>query len=546
MAADFLRSGHVDGFSRKNLPPRESWPELRVAEAGLSYPERLNVVSELLDSHVAAGRGDRIAIIADDLQWSYAELAAQVNRIANVLTRDLGMVSGNRVLLRAANTPMMVAAYLAVLKAGGVVVATMPMLRAGELVYPIRKAQIALALCDHGLLADLEAARAQAPELARIVTWGDGSAGSLEMLMRKDGYEHFSAADTSNDDVCLIGFTSGTTGEPKGTMHFQRDLLIICDCYGARVLKASPDDRFIGSPPLAFTFGLGGLVLFPMRIGAVMVLPQKAAPADLVDAIERHKATVSFTAPTAYRAMLDKLDGRDISSLRICVSAGETLPKPIFDAWQTRTGIALMDGIGATEMLHIFIAAPREAIRAGSTGIPVPGYEARIVDEAGGEVPDGTPGRLAVRGPIGCRYLADSRQAKYVLDGWNITGDTYLRDADGYFWYQARSDDMIISAGYNIAGPEVEACLLMHPAVVECGVVGAPDPERGQIVKAYVVLREGHRPDPGLVRLLQDHVKAGIAPYKYPRAIEIVAALPKTPTGKLQRFALRQMARGER
>jgi len=545
MAADLLRSGHLDSFPRENLPPRESWPDLRLAEAGLSYPERLNAVTELLDRHVAEGRGQRVAIIADDLQWSYAELAERVNRIANVLTRDLGMMPGNRVLLRAANTPMMVAAYLAVLKAGGVAVATMPMLRAGELAYPIRKAKIALALCDSKLLDDLAAAQNQAPELQRIVTWGDGGPASLDALMRQDGYETFAAADTSRDDVCLIGFTSGTTGEPKGTMHFHQDLLAICDAYGARVLKASPDDRFIGSPPLAFTFGLGGLVLFPMRIGAAMVLPDKTAPADLIDAIERHRASVSFTAPTAYRAMLDKLAGRDISSLRICVSAGEALPKATFEAWQAKTGLPLMDGIGATEMLHIFIAAPREAIRPGATGLAVPGYEARIIDEEGREVPDGTSGRLAVRGPTGCRYLADSRQGNYVRDGWNVTGDTYLRDPDGYFWYQARSDDMIISAGYNIAGPEVEACLLMHAAVAECGVVGAPCPDRGQIVKAYVVLREGHSGDAKLVKALQDHVKATIAPYKYPRAIAFVGTLPKTPTGKLQRFALRQMARGE-
>jgi 2-aminobenzoate-CoA ligase len=542
---DFLRSGHVDGFSRENLPPRESWPDLRVVEAGLAYPERLNVVSELLDRHVAEGRGGRVAIVAPALEWSYADLAERVNRIANVLTRDLGLVAGNRVLLRAANTPMMVAAYLAVLKAGGVVVATMPMLRAGELVYPIRKARIALALCDHRLVADLAAAQSQAPELSRIVSWGDDGAESLDSLMRQPGYQHFDAADTASDDVSLIGFTSGTTGEPKGTMHFQRDVLAICDCYGARVLKADPDDRFVGSPPLAFTFGLGGLVLFPMRIGAAMVLPEKAGPAELIDAIETHKASVVFTAPTAYRAMLDRLEGRDISSLRICVSAGEALPKPTFDAWQARTGLPLMDGIGATEMLHIFIGAPREAIRPGSTGLPVPGYEAKIVDEDGSEVPDGTPGRLAVRGPTGCRYLADARQAKYVLDGWNITGDTYLRDSDGYFWYQARSDDMIISAGYNIAGPEVETCLLTHPAVAECGVVGAPCPERGQIVKAYVVLRDGASGDAALVKALQDHVKAGIAPYKYPRAIAFVEALPKTATGKLQRFALREIARAE-
>jgi 2-aminobenzoate-CoA ligase len=540
-----LRSGHTDSFSRDNLPPAESWPALDLAAAGLAYPERLNVVTELLDRHVAEGRAERTAIISGELRWSYADLAERVNRIANVLVRHLGMVTGNRVLLRAANTPMMVAAYLAVLKAGGVAVATMPMLRAGELAYPIRKAKIALALCDEALVADLEAAREQAPELARIVTWGGDAPDSLDRLMAQPGYEHFDAADTASDDVCLIGFTSGTTGEPKGTMHFQRDLLAICDCYGARVLKADPDDRFIGSPPLAFTFGLGGLVLFPMRIGAAMVLPDKTAPPDLIAAIERDRATVCFTAPTAYRAMLDRLDGRDIASLRICVSAGEALPKPTFDAWLAKTGLPLMDGIGATEMLHIFIAAPRETIRPGATGLAVPGYEAKIIDEDGRDAPDGAPGRLAVRGPTGCRYLADPRQGKYVLDGWNVTGDTYLRDQDGYFWYQARSDDMIISSGYNIAGPEVETCLLTHPAVAECGVVAAPCPERGNIVKAYVVLREGHHGDAALTKALQDHVKAAIAPYKYPRAIAFVSALPKTPTGKLQRFALRRMAQDE-
>lgn len=543
-ATEFARSGHEDSFARDNLPPRESWPDLTLEEAGLAYPERLNCVAELLDRHLAEGRCERMAVIAAGLHWSYAELAETVNRIANVLRRDLGMATGNRVLLRAGNTPMMVAAYLAVIKAGGIAVATMPMLRAGELVYPLRKAQIALALCDHGLTTELETAQAQAPGLARIV--GFGSADSeLERLMAQPGYEVFDAADTARDDVCLIAFTSGTTGEPKGTMHFHQDMLAICDSYGARVLKASPDDRFTGSPPLAFTFGLGGLVLFPMRIGAAMVLPEKAGPADLVEAIERHKVSVVFTAPTAYRAMLDKLEGRDIGSLRICVSAGETLPKPVFEAWQERTGIALMDGIGATEMLHIFIGAPREAIRPGSTGLPVPGYDARIVDADGKEAPDGTPGRLAVRGPTGCRYLADERQARYVQDGWNITGDTYVRDADGYFWYQARSDDMIVSAGYNIAGPEVEAALLTYPDVLECGVVAAPCPERGNIVKAYVVLREGLAGSDALAKALQEHVKAAIAPYKYPRAITFVSALPKTASGKLQRFTLRQMARGE-
>ncbi|PZR90417.1 MAG: 2-aminobenzoate-CoA ligase [Stutzerimonas stutzeri] len=540
--ADLMRSGHVDSFARDNLPPRESWPRLDLAAAGLSYPERLNVVAEFVDRHVAEGRGERDAVIGPSDTWNYRALAETVNRIANVLTRDLGMVPGNRVLLRAANTPMMVATYFAVLKAGGVVVATMPMLRAGELAYPIRKAKIGLALCDATLVDELKAAQRLAPELSTIVTWGDGA---LETLMDKAGYEIFEPADTAQDDVCLIAFTSGTTGEPKGTMHFQRDLLAICDAYGARVLQAAPDDRFIGSPPLAFTFGLGGIVLFPLRIGAACVLPAKVAPPDLAEAIERYRATVCFTAPTAYRAMLGKLGERDLSSLRICVSAGEALPKATFDAWREATGLPLMDGIGATEMLHIFIGAPRDKIRPGSTGLPVPGYEAKIVDEDGKELPDGTPGRLAVRGPTGCRYLADPRQAKYILDGWNVTGDTYLRDGDGYFWYQARSDDMIISAGYNIAGPEVEACLLAHEAVAECGVVGAPCPERGQIVKAYVLLREGFAGDAALAKALQDHVKASIAPYKYPRAIAFVTTLPKTSTGKLQRFALREIARQE-
>ena len=541
---DFLRSGHIDSFARDNLPPPEQWPQIDLQTAGLSYPERLNAVTALVDDHVTQGRGSSLAIIGDHLAWSYKALAERINRIANVLTRDLGMVAGNRVLLRAANTPMMVAAYLAVIKAGGVVVATMPMLRAVELVYPIRKAKVALALCDHRLLAELETAQAQVPDLARIIAFGEAGC-ELEALMAQPSYERFEPVDTASDDVCLIGFTSGTTGEPKGTMHFQRDLLVICDAYGAKVLKASSEDRFIGSAPLAFTFGLGGMVLFPFRIGAAAVLPDKTGPFDLIDAIERHKASVIFTAPTAYRAMLDKLDGRDISSLKICVSAGETLPKPVFDAWLAKTALPLMDGIGATELLHIFIAAPREAIRPGSTGLPVPGYEAKIVDESGADVPDGTPGRLAVRGPIGCRYLADERQGKYVQNGWNVTGDTYIRDPDGYFWYQARSDDMIISSGYNIAGPEVEACLLAHPDVLECGVVGAPCPERGNIVKAYVVLREGVSGNAAMLKALQDHVKAGIAPYKYPRAIEFVTALPKTASGKLQRFTLRSMAQGE-
>jgi 2-aminobenzoate-CoA ligase len=532
-------SGHVDSFARDNLPPRDQWPQFLFGLAELQYPARLNCVTEFLDRWIEAGHGDRPCVISQAETWTYGQLFERVNRIANVLTRDLRLVSGNRVLLRAPNEPMMVAAYLAVLKAGCVVVATMPLLRAKEIGYALNKAQITLALCDHRLGDELEKARALAPTLERVVHWGNGS---LETLMASPGYEHFTACDTADDDVCLIGFTSGTTGVPKGTMHFHRDMLATCDSYGRHVLRPNADDRFIGSPPLAFTFGLGGLVLFPMRVGAATILLEKAAPDDLLPAIARHRATICFTAPTAYRAMLGKLGEHNISCLRKCVSAGEMLPKATFEAWHAATGIKIMDGIGATEMLHIFIASPEEEIRPGATGRPVPGYEARVIDEHGNPQPPGTSGRLAVRGPTGCRYLADERQHQYVQNGWNVTGDTYVMDADGYFWYQARSDDMIISSGYNIAGPEVEAVLLEHPAVAECGVVGAPDEERGQIVKAYIVLRPGEAGDAAMTRTLQDNVKATIAPYKYPRAIEYVSELPRTQTGKLQRFELRRKA----
>jgi 2-aminobenzoate-CoA ligase len=533
-------TAHVDSFARDHLPPRELWPEFIFTRPELQYPPRLNCVVPFLDRWVAEGRGDEPCILSPEVSYTYRELQQLVNRIANVLVGQLGLVTGGRVLLRSANNPMMVATYLAVLKAGGIVVATMPLLRAKELAYPIQKAKVALALCDGKLSDEMEKAKAAAPELKCIVYWGLNEPGSLEQLMA-DASPEFAAVDTASDDICLIAFTSGTTGDPKGTMHFHRDMLAVCDGYARNVLQASSQDRFIGSAPLAFTFGFGG-VLFPMHIGASFVVLEKAGPDDLPPAIEHYKATVCFTAPTSYRAMAGKIGKHDISSLRKCVSAGETLPKGTFDAWLKATGIKLMDGIGATEMLHIFISAIEDDIRPGATGKPVPGYEAKIIDDDGHDVPAGTMGRLAVRGPTGCRYLADERQRKYVQNGWNVTGDTYVMDEDGYFWYQSRSDDMIVSAGYNIAGPDVEAALLTHPAVAECGVVAAPDEARGMIVKAYVVLTSGVSGDAALTTDLQDHVKREIAPYKYPRAIEFVASLPKTETGKLKRFSLRQIA----
>lgn len=549
-------SAYVDTFARNNLPPPQALPEFIFEGPDLQLPARLNVAAELLDRWIEQGQGGRIALIGErdgkPFSWTYAELHERACRIAGVLVERMGMVSGNRVLLRGANTPMFAACWLGVMKAGGIAVGSMPLLRERELKAIIDKAQITHALCDARIAEALEAVRPQCPQLRELLLFnGDEGAGSLEAEMAQQP-PVFASVDTAADDTALIAFTSGTTGEPKGTMHFHRDMLVVGDTYGRYVLRAAAEDRFISTAPIAFTFGLGGIALFPMRIGAASILIEKTTPADLMTAIAQFKATVCFTAPTAYRAMLPLLAEHDLSSVRKCVSAGETLSKATYEAWRDATGIKIMDGIGATEMLHIFIGSPEDSSRPGSTGRPVPGYEARIVDEEGREVPPGTIGRLAVRGPTGCRYLADPRQQRYVQNGWNVTGDAYLMDAYSYFWFQARSDDMIVSAGYNIAGPEVEAALLSHPAVAECGVVGAPDEERGQIVTAYVVLQPGAAKsrlartggEAVLTKELQDHVKATIAPYKYPRRIIFVDELPKTLTGKLQRFALRRLAVG--
>lgn len=502
-----------------------------------AYPRRLNCAAELLDRQVAAGRGHRPVFLFPGGRWTYSELLGRANRIAHVLVDDLGLVPGGRVLLRGRNTPMLAACWFAVLKAGGVVVCTMPLLRTRELVFTAEKAAIALALCEDGLADDCEAAMRSR---GTVVHYGGEGDDSLE-AMAAGKPEQFENVDTAWDDVALIAFTSGTTGEGKGTMHFHRDVLAVCDCFPPHVLGAGPDDLFIGSPPFAFTYGLGGLVLFPMRIGAASVLLPQATPPHLIRAIAEYGATVCFTAPTAYRAMLPMVAEHDVSRLRLCVSAGETLPRSTFEAWEQATGVKIIDGIGATELLHIFISASGEEIRPGSTGRPVPGYEARVVDETGAVAAPGVVGRLAVRGPTGCRYLDDAeRQRAYVQDGWNLTGDSYIVDEDGWFWYQARTDDMIISAGNNISGPEVESVLLEHAAVQECGVVGLPDDERGQAVSAFVVLREGYQPGEALAKELQTHVKNEIAPYKYPRRVTFVASLPRTATGKLQRFRLRE------
>ena len=530
-------TGHLDSFTRDNLPAPQDWPEITATD----YPEWLNAGVELCDRMVERGFGDNVALIGNGRQRTYKELADWSNRIAHALVDTYGVRPGNRVLIRSANNPAMVACWLAATKAGAVVVNTMPMLRAGELAAIVNKAHISHALCDTRLMEEMVTCAKTSVHLKTVVGF-DGTANHDAELDRValSRPVRFQAARTGRDDVALLGFTSGTTGEPKATMHFHRDLLIIADGYAREVLQVTPEDIFVGSPPLAFTFGLGGLAIFPLRFGAAAALLEQASPANMIDLIQAHRATICFTAPTAYRVMLKAMaEGADLGSLRAAVSAGETLPAPVYDDWIARTGKPMLDGIGATEMLHIFITNRIDDHQPGCTGRPVTGYLARIVGDDMAELPRGQTGRLAVRGPTGCRYLADPRQHAYVKDGWNLTGDSFWQDDAGRFHFVARSDDMIVSAGYNIAGPEVEAALLSHPAVLECAVIGAPDDERGHVVEAHVVLAAGQVGDALMVKLLQDHVKALIAPYKYPRRVVFTVCLPKTQTGKIQRFRLR-------
>ncbi len=541
-------SAHTDPFTRAHLPPRELWPEFdydSVAELR-AYPDRMNCAAILLDEMAARGHKERPALHFEQTSWSYGQLLDLANRIANVLVEDLGLEPGNRVLLRAANTPMLVACWFAVLKAGGVCVTTMQLLRARELTYIIEKADVSHALCDLSLAEAMEEAKDRTAGTCKHVMYfttlgGAGGGATLDAAVDRKPASFRNRA-TAADDVALIAFTSGTTGNPKATMHFHRDVIAMSDCFPRYCRMAEPTDVFVGTPPLAFTFGLGGLTCFPMRHGAsTRFYSGPLDPAAMLELIQRYRVTGLYTAPTAYRAMAAIAENYDLTSLQKCVSAGETLPRATWEAFHEATGIPIVDGIGSTEMLHIFVAASREEMRAGFTGKAIAGYRARVVDESGNELPPGTEGLMATRGPTGCRYLDDvERQQAYVKHGWNYPGDVYAMTEDGYFRYVARADDMIMSSGYNISGPEVEAALMDHPSVVECAVIGAPDPDRTNIVKAFVVLREGEAADEATARALQDFVKAEIAPYKYPRAIEFVTDLPKTETGKLQRFRLRR------
>ena len=533
------RSAHADTFARDRLPPEDQWPELTFDLPELEYPDRLNCAQRLVDDAIERHGPDRRALLTASTEWTYGDLRDNADRVAALLAGPLGLQPGNRVLVRAPNNPWLVAIWLGILKAGGVVVLTMPLLRASELVTTIELTRPQLAICDHRFRDPLEEARSATQADLEVVPYGGGGADDLVNRAQSE-HPEFDAVQTAADDVALLALTSGTTGRPKVTMHFHRDVLAIADTFSRHVLRPDSSDLFTTTAPFAFTFGLGAGLVFPLRAGAATFLIERATPDELADAVAEHGVTVLFTAPTAYKAMVGAGRGEQLRGLRRAVSAGEHLPATTWQAFLDATGLRIIDGIGSTEMLHIFIASADDDIRPGSTGRAVPGYVATVLDEHGGEAPAGQEGRLAVRGPTGCRYLDDERQRVYVRGGWNVTGDTYVRDQDGYFWYRARSDDMIVSSGYNIAGPEVEQALLGHPDVLECAVVGVQDPDRGQVVKAYVVLRAGATADAAARRTLQDYVKAAIAPYKYPRLLEFRDALPKTQTGKLQRYKLRQ------
>ena len=540
-------TGHVDGFARAQLPPAEQWPVITL-DGVYAVPPRMNAAVELLDHAIGEGHGERVALVVPDgtggwEETTYAQLATQVDALAHVLVNDLGLVSGNRVLCRGFNGRFMTVAWLATLKAGMVAVTTMPMLRAGELRMVIERSQCNAALCDARLLEELRSAVTTTPCVRAVRHWGGDGSDTLEVAMARHT-ALFAAAPTSSDDVALIAFTSGTTGIPKGCMHFHRDVMAMCRGFADQVLGITANDRCIGTPPIAFTFGLGGVVCFPMAARASAVLLERASPESLLDAIAATRATISFTAPTFYRhmalAIRDHPGRFDTATLRASVSAGEALPDATRTLWRDATGVEMLDGIGATELIHVFIGAAGHEWRRGAIGRAVPGYTVAVLDEKLQELPRGQVGWLAVRGPTGCRYLADERQAMYVKGGWNVTGDACTMDDDGYVYFKARMDDLIISAGYNIGAPEVEGALLQHEAVAECAVVGLPDEERGQVVSAFVVLRTGVDQSDVLVRALQEHVKATIAPYKYPRHVQFVNALPKTDTGKLQRFRLKE------
>ena len=534
-------SGQIDRFVHERLPAAQLLPQTLPTAPEIQFPQQLNLVEQLLEMAETRGFGNRPLLRSTHVTLSYAQARERVDGIARMLTEDLGLVSGNRVLLRGGNSIGLALCWLAVVKAGLVAVATMPLLRARELGDIIDKAQPAAALCELKLLEELDRARLDRPGLRTVVAFGASGVQATAVHAAGGAGGPALACPTTGDDIALLAFTSGTTGPPKAAAHSHRDVLAACETWPRHVLHATPEDIVVGSPPLAFTFGLGGLLVFPMWAGASVYFPDQAySPESLVHTINEVGATICYTAPTFYRQMAPFARQFGVGELRICVSAGEGLADATRQLWKDASGIEMTDGIGATEMFHIFISSGPSGVRRGAVGKVVPGYQARVVNDDGVEVPRGKVGKLAVIGPTGCKYLDDQRQANYVHHGWNYPGDAFTQDSDGYFFFQARADDMIITAGYNVCGPEVEDALLRHPAVAECGVIGKPDATRGMIVKAFCVLKAGAAGDLAMVKTLQDHVKATIAPFKYPREIEFVASLPRTETGKLQRFRLRQ------
>ena len=514
----------------------------------VTVPDRFNIADYLVDRHVREGRGGRTAILCGDEVITYAQVADRSNRVANGL-RSLGVRREERVLLLLLDTPAFVYSFFAAQKLGAVPIPTNTLLKSQDYRYMLNDSRARVAIVSAPLLPQLAAIpRDELPYLEHIVIDGasNGEMTGFDQLLTAAAA--LQLQDTSKDDAAFWLYSSGTTGFPKGAVHLHHDILYTVVCYAQGVLGITAADRTFSVAKLFFAYGLGNALTFPFAAGATTILwPGPATPPNVFAQIERFKPTLFFSVPTNYGQLLaHKREGRDfdLSSIRQAVSAGEALPKALYERFKDRFGIEILDGIGSTEILHIFISNRGGRVRPGSAGELVTGYEARIVDESGVEVADGTVGNLLIKGDSTCAYYWNKHdRTKDTIEGhWIRTGDKFYRDSDGYYWYAGRADDMLKVGGIWVSPVEIENTLVEHPAVQEAGVIGRRDADNLEKPMAYVVLAAEYVPSPELARELQDFVRSKIAEYKRPRWIEFVEALPKTATGKTQRFKLRETA----
>ncbi len=532
-------------------PPRELWPRF-----GLDFPEarewpaKLNIAEVLVDDNLK--RGDKPAILYEDRQIKYRELQLMINKFGNAL-KVLDVKPYDRVMLRLPNIPEFIVSSLAVQKLGAVSVPTFTLLKAKELSYIASDCEAKVLITTPSLLEDVEKAKGELKTIRHIVL-ADAKPSEVEAPYIAFDYlmDDFKEATglepvrVDQDEVTLLLYTSGTTGPPKGCIHTHRHYLAVADCYAKNVLQAREDDVWGGPPTMAFAYGHTGLICNPLRHGATtsLVGSGRFEPASMFQLIEKHGISVFYGVPTAYRTMVALKHERgkyDFSSLRVCVTAGEPCPPSLYYTIKEFFGCEVLEHMGCTELFNGFISTRFGQVKPGSMGLAVPGYDVRILGDDGNEVKTGEVGHLAVAGPIGIRYWKlPEKQAESVRNGWNHTGDMAYKDEEGFFWFASRSDDIIKTAAYRVSPHEVEEALIKHGAVAEAGVIGVPDLERGQIIKAFIVLKPDHKPSSRLEEELRVFVKDQIAPYKAPKEVEFVKELPKTETGKIRRAELKR------